>query len=146
MWFCWTKETGNAGVDNIENESGSRNATRVLFCQNCNWLVKLILEFNSYIKIHVSLQRMILGSIVLWHLLIVDSSNVTNTEHFMGNILYAHSAYLFTLFTIHDKFSHRVYPYYHDNGYPTSVFSLLLNSPCPYVYKYYIIYFAFMYL
>ena len=41
--------------DYTENESGSQNVTRALFCQNCNWLVNLILEFTSYIKILVSL-------------------------------------------------------------------------------------------
>jgi len=109
MWFCWRTDTRNAGVD-IKNESGSQNATRILFCQNCNWLVKLILEFTSYIKITVSLQRLILGNMWLWYFLVIDLSNVTNMEHFMGNTLYAHSAFLFTLFTIHETFVHEVIP------------------------------------
>jgi hypothetical protein len=65
-------------------------------------------------------------------------------EHFMGNTLYAHSAFLFTLFMIHEIFVHWLYPYYHGNDYPTSDFSLLLKSPGVCVYRYYIIYFAFM--
>jgi hypothetical protein len=58
----------------------------------------------------------------------------------MGDTLYAYSAILFTLFTIHETFLHWLYSYYHDTDYPTSVFSLSLKSPCLYVYRCYIIY------
>jgi len=52
--------------------------------------------------------------------------------------------FLFTLFAIHETFSHWLYPYYHNIDYSTSGFSLLLKSPYAYVYRYYIIFFVFM--
>jgi hypothetical protein len=78
------------GEDYTENERGSQNVMRALFCQNCNWLFNLILEFTSCIKILVSLQLMLQGWLLLWYFLHIDSSKVTNLENFMPNTVCAH--------------------------------------------------------
>jgi hypothetical protein len=112
-------------------------------CQNCKWLVKLILEFTTYIKIFVSLQRV---SLVYYCSIF---SHEINKCHKIGTLygdtLCMHVVlYLFTLFTIHETFSHWLYPYYDNIDYSASGFSLLLKSPCAYVYRYCIIFFVFM--
>jgi hypothetical protein len=48
----------------------------------------------------------------------------------MRNTLYAHSA-AFIYFTLHETFLHWLYPYYHDNDYPTTGF-FLRKSPRAY--------------
>ena len=60
---------GKGGVDGwagyyIENETGSQKQN-VYFCHNCNCFVNLTLQFTSYIKIVLCLNRLLIGSILL---------------------------------------------------------------------------------
>jgi hypothetical protein len=73
---------GWGGRNYIANEICSQKTTRVLFCQNCNWLVNLILLFTSYIQILLFLHRMLLGRIILWYFLLMETSNAINLEHY----------------------------------------------------------------
>jgi len=69
--------------------------------------VNLTLQFNTCIKILLSLKRLLLDSIILRCFKPIDSYNAINLDHFVGSILYAHIAsfihfvynicYIFTL-------------------------------------------------